>query len=337
MPPLKPLTFTSFENEVKSGNLKPVYFISVSGTHFAKKAVEMLSQKLFGSTASAENVYVKYADETKYNEIIDLCLNVTSLFSTKKLVIVKRAEKLSRTLKYFLNYASSPDPDTVLVLFFDRDYVKESKLDKEHEFYDFTDIPFAYFLNWVKDAFVQRGCRISDEELNFFASSVPFDFDAAAQEIEKVSNYLGDTGTEAIVTKVIIARSGGFEQTYTPPDLMAAIVNRDMKRCMDISHYLLNKAGVNEIYLLSILTNLYSDMLCFKSPGISGVSSNELYRKYGIWGERAEFGRMYGGSLTSVKFASAFEAILETDRKIKTSMIEPRVLMTSLIETLTNL
>src|SRR6266508_487036 len=111
-----PLTFIGFENEVKSGKIQSVYFIAASGAHFVKKATELLKMKLFGEKSSSENVYIRYADETKYNEVIDLCINVTSLFSTRKLVIVKRCEKLSRTLTHFINYASNPDPDTVLVL-----------------------------------------------------------------------------------------------------------------------------------------------------------------------------------------------------------------------------
>lgn len=338
MPPSKTPTYVDFENEVISGNIKPVYFISASGDYFIKKASDLLRDKLFASVKSNENIYRKYADETKYNEIIDLCQNVTSLFSSKKLVIVRRCEKFARNLKHILEYAAKPDPDSIMVLVFDREYLAESRLDKEYTFYDFSDLPVEYIFRLIREEFSIRGFKINEEELNYFAGMRPFDFDVTVNEIEKISNYLAYGGSEErTVPMEIILKSSGFEKTYTPLDLITSILNRDMKRCMDILHYLLYKAGLNEVYLLSLLTGYYTDLLCFKTPGIRSMNPNDLYKKYGMWRARAEFGKTHGAKFRSSQFGVIFENLLETDKKLKTTMIDPKLMITALIENLINI
>lgn len=327
------LTFVDFEKEVLSGKIKPVYFISAEGNYFVKKAMELLKGKIFGTNASDESFFLKYADEIKYNELLDLCRNFTSLFAPKKLIVLKRAERFSRNLKFIFDYAASPDADTTLILVFDNNYVNESKLWKDYNSYDFTELPDDYFLKWLKDEFAVKGCIINERELNFFASSVPSNFDIIIQEIDKISNFVSNS-KDKIITKEIVLKSIGFAQTYTPEDLMVSILNKDAERCTDITQFLLNKSGISEIYLLSIILNYYADLLCFKTKGFMSLNTYEVYNKYKIWRERVEFSKRFNYKLQPGQFKEIFKNLLETDKKLKTSMIDSKILITSLIEDL---
>ena len=330
-------TFLDFEKEVSSNKIKPVYFIAACDNYFVKKGSEMLKKNIFGKDESNDSFFLKYADDSKYDELLDLCKNFASLFSSKKLIVVKRCEKFSRNLKFILEYASAPDPDTILMLVFDRDYVNESKLWTECSFYNFSELPEDYFLSWIKSEFTSRGCAINDRDVNLFIASVPYNFDIIVREIEKISNYVDiEDNKEKIVTREIILRSIGFSQTHTPEDLVISILDKDFKRCTDITHYLLNKSGISEIYLLSIILNYYTDLLCFKTQGVSSMNSFEIYSKYKVWRERAQFARTYSNKLKVSQFKAVFKNLLDTDKKLKTSMIDPKILITSMIEDLIN-
>ncbi|MGH2575721.1 MAG: hypothetical protein ACRDFC_08505, partial [Ignavibacteria bacterium] len=115
-----------------------------------------------------------------------------------------------------------------------------------------------------------------------------------------------------------------------------SILEKDKKRSMDIADYLLNKSQINEIYLLTIISSYFTDLICFKTPGFSGKAPNEYYNKYKIWRDRADFAKKYHHKIKAEELDKVFSNLLETDRKIKTSMIDPKMLVTSLIEELIN-
>ncbi len=322
-------TFPDFEKEISSGKVRNVYFIAASDNYFVSKAGELLRSKVLNG--SKENFFLKYADETSVEEIIDLCNNFSSLFSSQKVIILKRAEKFSRKMETLLAYTKKPDPDTTLLLVFDKDYVTEKKLAQSIDFYDFSEmLPKAYF-EWLKSEFNSRGCTINDEELSLFASSVPQIFDLAINEIEKISNY--DFGNkEKVITRDIILEFTGYEKEYSPEELVHSIIQKNHKRAQEILDYLINKGGVNEIYLLSIITNYYADLLTFKTKGFQRQDSGSIYGKYKLWGERAKFAKNFHSIISEKSLKYALTRILETDQKLKNTMLDSKILLASLIE-----
>ncbi|MGH2574598.1 MAG: DNA polymerase III subunit delta, partial [Ignavibacteria bacterium] len=223
MPARQNLTYLDFRDEVESGKIKTFYFISAYDNYFVSRAAELLKEKLFGSKDNNENYFIRYADDSKYTEVLDLCSNFTSIFSPKKLVVLKKCEKLGRALQQILIYTEKPDEDTVLMLVFDRDYVIERKLNtEEFGFYEFSELPRKYFFQWIAEQFENRDCSIDEPVLELFASSVPYNYDIAVQEIEKISNN-DFGGKEKIISKEIILNFIGFDKMYTPDDLMVSI------------------------------------------------------------------------------------------------------------------
>src|SRR5258706_1913107 len=170
-------SFSDFEKEVNSGKVRNVYYIEASDSYFISKAGELLREKVFGSKDTKENFFLKYADETPVDEVLDLCNNFSSLFSSSKIIILKRCEKYSRKLDTLLDYVKKPDPDTTLLMVFDKDYVSEKKLGKTLDFFDFSELPPREFFNWIKKEFNDRGCVINDAEISYFISTVPQGFD----------------------------------------------------------------------------------------------------------------------------------------------------------------
>ena len=86
-------TFLEFQTEVSSGKLSNVCYIAANDNYFVSKAGDILREKLFGSVDNKDNFFLRYAEDSTLQEINDLCTGFSSLFSTLKLVIVKRCEK----------------------------------------------------------------------------------------------------------------------------------------------------------------------------------------------------------------------------------------------------
>jgi DNA polymerase III delta subunit len=333
------LTYLDFEKQVGSGKIQPVYYIIVSDNYFIKKAGELLREKITGSKDNKDNFFLKYADEISVGEIIDLCNNFSSLFSANKIVIVKQCEKFGKKIDDIIQYAQNPDKDTTLLLAFDKDYVLDKKLDKDFTFYDFAYLPDEQYIEWVKSIFESKGCIIASSELNLFIESVPLIFELVENEISKIANYCEEISVngEKTVTKEIIYRFIGYDTTYSPSELMASILERDSRKSLEILESMIDRGGINEIYLLNLITNYYMDLMSAKTRGFDSASMNEIYGKFRIWGDRIGFVKTYKNRINENDFGIIFDKILKTDQQLKTSMLDSKVLLTSLVEELANI
>lgn len=333
------LTFLDFEKQVKSGKIEPVYYVLVIDNYFLKKAGELLCDKISGSNGNKENFFIKYADESSVDEIIDLCSNFSSLFSNNKIVIVKRCEKFGKKLDALFEYGQNPDKDTTLILAFDKDYAMEKKLDKKISFYDFAFLPDEHYIKWVKSLFDAKGCKIESEEFSLFLNSVPGIFDLVENEVSKLSGFCEEISglDEKKVTKDIIYKFIGYDTSYTPDDLMNSILSKNSRKSLEILENMIDKHGMNVIYLLSLLTGYFTDLMSAKTKGFDTANYNDIYNKYKIWGNRIGFVKNHKNDLKDSDFEIIFDKIIKTDQKLKTSMVDSKVLLTSLVEELADI
>jgi len=325
-------TFLDFEKEVKSNKLRNVYYFLVNDNYFITKASGLLREKLYGSRENKDNFFLKYADETSLEELIDLNNNFPSLFSTQKIIVLKKCEKYSRKLDELFEFVKNPDPDTFILMCFDRDFVKEKKIGKEIEFYDFSQLPDMK--EWIRSEFSAYGKKISDDAIEYLEANMPLSFDYLHMEIEKLSSY--NSGLTDEINKDFLIKFTGYDIEFTPNDLMKSILRNDTGKAVQILDNLLNKTGINEIYLVSIISNYYFDLLSFNLNKLN-TDNYSVFNKYKIWGERVNFTKEYRNILNLKELEKAISLILEVDKKLKTSMLDSKVLLTSLTEELCNL
>jgi len=330
-------TFLDFEKEVRTGKLRNVYFILSADNYFINAASELLREKLFGSKDNRENFFIKYADDISLQELSDLTNNYSSLFASNKIIILKRCEKYSRKLNELLDFLKTPEPDTTLLVCFEKDYVFEKKLDKEKEivFYDFSELPDKDLREWIRNQFKKFGNEITDVAIEYIIETFPGSFDILNSEIKKITSY--DPESKKSIDKEMLIKFTGYETDYTPNDLMRAILRNDSLKAVQILDNLIHKTGLNEIYLVSIISNHYFDLLSFKSGKLNGNNSYSLYGKYKIWGERINFAKEYCNVLKINEINRALMLLLDSDKKLKTSMLNSDILLTSLVEELCSL
>jgi len=328
-------TFLDFRNELSKGKTRNVYFISASDNYFIDKASSILREKLFGDKDNKENYFLRYSDDTSLAELTELSGNFASLFSQVKLIVLKKCEKYSRKIDELLSIASRPDPDSVMMLCFDRDYVLEKKLDKNGEFFDFSELSEKDVYEWIRSEFALYGRKLTDDAMQYLASSMGGNFEILHKEIEKISCYEPDS--QETIDKALVLKFTGFEQEFTPNDLMKSILRNDSVRSVQILDNLINKAGLNEIYLVSIISNYYFDLLSFKSGKFAAGDNYSLYGKYKMWGERMNFAKQYHNLIDIKDLERAIALLIDLDKNMKTSMIDSKVMLTSVVKELSSM
>jgi len=303
--------------------------------YFINSASEILREKLFGSKDNRENFFIRYSDDTTVQELKDLSNNYSSLFASNKLIVLKKCEKYSRKLDELFDFLNNPDPETYLLLCFDKEYVLEKKPVKGIEFYDFTELPVLALKDWIKNQFKSYGKEIHDDAIDFMIDTFPQSFDVLNSEIDKITSY--EPESVQAIDKEILLKFTGYEADYTPNELMRSIIRNDSEKAVRILDNLLHKAGLNGIYLVSIISNYYLDLLSFKSGKFNGNDSYSLFGKHKIWGDRINFTKEYGNILKINDLTKALELLLDADKKLKTSMLNADILLTSVIEELSSL
>jgi len=328
-------TFRDFQNEISSGRVRNAYYISAVDNYFISKAGEILREKLFGSKTNKDNFFLKYADETPLQELQDITGSFASLFASQKVVVVKRCEKYSRKMSDLMEFSKKIDENSFLLFCFDSAYVLEKKLYDNYDFFDFSDMPQRELYDWVRGEFEKSSIRINNDALDLFLTSIPASFDLINTEIEKISNYDFE-GKEAVITKEIILEFTGYDTEYTPDELMRCIVRKERKQAFIVLNNLLNTNSLNEVYLLSLISNYYMDLISFKTTGLDLMDSRLIYQKYKMWGDRVKFAKNYHKLMNINGLHNSIQQIIDTDKKLKTSIMDPKILMTSLVEELIN-
>ena len=328
-------SFQDFRKEVDSGKIRNAYYIAAADNYFISRSAELLREKLFGSADNKDNFFLKYADETSMQEVFDLTTGFASLFSAKKIVVIKRCEKYSRKLSDLMEFSKKIDENSYLLFCFDAGFVYDKKLQESYDFFDYSELPQKELYQWVKSEFENNGITINNDALDLFIISIPSSFDLIKTEVEKISNYDFE-GKEPVITKEIILEFTGYDREYTPDELLGCIVKKDRNRAFLVLNNLLNNKGLNEVYLLSIISNYYMDLISFKSPGLDKMDNRLIYQKYKMWGDRVKFAKNFHNLININSLQKSFSQIIDVDRKLKTSMTDPKILMTSLVEELIN-
>ena len=234
-----------------------------------------------------------------------------------------------------MEFSKKIDENSFLLFCFDQAFVLEKKLYDNYDFFDFSDLSQRELYDWVKEEFEKSGIKINNDALDLFLTSIPASLDLINSEVEKISNYDFE-GRDAVITKEIILEFTGYDTEYTPDELMRCIVRKERKQAFIVLNNLLNTKSLNEVYLLSLISNYYMDLISFKSAGLDSMDSRLIYQKYKMWGDRVKFAKNYHKSMNINGLHASVQQIIETDKKLKTSMMDPKILMTSLVEELIN-
>jgi DNA polymerase III delta subunit len=80
----------------------------------------------------------------------------------------------------------------------------------------------------------------------------------------------------------------------------------------------------------------YLDLISFKTKGFSKNDSYSHYGKYKMWGDRLKFAKSFHNLLDIKELKYSLTKLLEIDQKLKTSMLDSRVLFVSLVSELCN-
>ena len=177
-------------NEIKKGNIKPIYFLFGEEAFFIDKIASYIGEKVLNEEEKGFNQMVLYGKDATIDEIVSHAKRFP-MMAEKQVVIVKEAQHLSRTIENLHGYVENPQPTTVLVFCY-----KYKKLDKRKALYKSIKKNGVVFeskklyenqvSDWLRKTLVSSGFTISHKAAIILVEYLGTDLGRINNELEKL-------------------------------------------------------------------------------------------------------------------------------------------------------
>ena len=101
-------------NDIKSGNIKPIYFLMGEEPYYIDKLSDYIEQNVLTEEEKSFNQTILYGRDVTIEDIISTAKRYP-MMAERQVVIVKEAQDLTKTIDKLESYAENPMPTTVLV------------------------------------------------------------------------------------------------------------------------------------------------------------------------------------------------------------------------------
>ena len=266
------ITLKHVINRINSKEIEPVYSLFGNEAFLQSFFIEYIRSKFLN-----EDKFITYInlDDDKESFLLSE-LSSYSLFSEKKLIVVRRIKKISKSAKSELfEYCNSPNKNYCLILIseiYDFKNSLQKELIKSSVSID-VRVPFeSKIKEWVL-------YYIKTKKYNIDINMIDDLVDKYGDSISHVINEIENLHLFGIENSGYLQKSN---KTYFLWQLQDSIGKKDMHKSLNIAASLLNN-GISLIQVISNLSNLFSQLLYkeeqsgkFKYTGLNKIITRKL-------------------------------------------------------------
>ena len=343
------VTYKAFRSKVLK-SVPPAMLLFLSEKVLIKEIISDLASEFIGEKFSPrENLKTFFSDETSIEEVINECSNL-SFLSDKKIIIYRIVKKtgtrgIQKDAKAgFINYLKNPNPDNLLILL---------NAEKEFTFSNFSEFENTgiqifvvsndtqhELLEWCRDKL--KGYDVDEEALNHLLQFVNPSYDEISTEIDKLKTFCMDS--EKITIKDVNL-CVGMTKDFTENNLFEAILNRDFEKAIEIYDNMSAKQTDSskevELRFVAFMNNLFINIHKLQDPILKNMTEGfDLYRALKLFNNGAKMYNLYKNYMSGVnelKIQKAFDYIYQTDKTLKFTEKDKKLVINNLIHNLINL
>ncbi|MDT0649070.1 DNA polymerase III subunit delta [Autumnicola edwardsiae] len=269
-------------NSIKSGNIKPVYFLMGEEPYYIDKIADFIADNVLQEEERGFNQIVMYGRDTTVDEIVSNAKRYP-MMAERQVVIVKEAQDLSRTIEQFTAYAESPQPTTTLVMCY-----KYKKIDKRKKLYKAVAKSGVIFeskrlyenkvAEWIQITLKTRNYSISPKGAQMLVEFLGNDLGKIENELQKLQLIVPE-GTQ--ITPELIEENIGISKDFNNFELRKAVGMKDTLKAHRIINYFAQNPKDNPLVVtISLLFSYFSQLLQYH--GLSDKSKGNVARQLKI-------------------------------------------------------
>ncbi len=315
----------NFINPLSKDEYLPVYVFYGDQYLLMDKAIQKLKEALVSNSLEL-NFSLYYGDSASASEVVNNA-KTYPMFSSKRLVVIKNAEKLSsKELKLVERYILQPSPFTCLVLIFLEPKKPNLEINQHVGLVNFT-LDIKDIIQNIKNMASNHAYTLTNEAANTLISLVGEDLQDLESEINKLILFLDDKKRIDSQDVERLTERIRFEDIYK---LLNSIANRDKKNAVKVLMDLETKYEEPLAILNSIIRRF---RLIWRAKELmERTVSRELMLKE----LKVSTGALYyiqeqAKNLQYADIKNILQILFEGDRAIKTSQIPDNQILTKLV------
>lgn len=269
-------------NDIKAGNIKPIYFLMGDEPYYIDKLTEYLEDNLLTEDEKGFNQMVLYGRDTTVDEIVSNAKRYP-MMAERQVVIVKEAQDLSRTIDNLESYVNNPQPTTVLVFAYKYGKVDKRKkwiktIAKNHLLFESEKLKDFKVADWIKRVLQGRGFSIEPKAALMLQEFLGNDLSRIANELSKLEIILPKGST---ITPDHVEKNIGISKEFNVFELRKAIGEKNHYKAFQILNYFdQNPKSVPKVLLIGQLYSYFSNLL--KYHGLKDKSQNNVASALGV-------------------------------------------------------
>lgn len=223
-------------NDIKAGNIKPIYFLMGEESYYIDKLSEYIEQNVLSEEEKGFNQTVLYGRDVSIDDIISTAKRYP-MMADRQVVIVKEAQELSRTIDKLESYAANPMATTVLVVCYkyktlDKRKKVTKELAKNGLVYESKKLYENQVGDWIKRVLAGKKYTIEPKANAMLVEFLGTNLSKINNELEKLQIILPQ-GT--MITPSHIEENIGFSKDFNVFELRKAIGERNQLKAYKIA------------------------------------------------------------------------------------------------------
>jgi DNA polymerase-3 subunit delta len=223
-------------NDIKGGNIKPIYFLMGEEPYYIDKLSEYIEQNILSEEEKGFNQTVLYGRDVSIEDVVSTAKRYP-MMAERQVVIVKEAQDLSRTIDKIESYVEHPMPTTVLVFCYKYKTLDKRKkvtklLAKNGVVYESKKLYENQVGDWIKRVLSGKKYSIEPKASAMLVEFLGTDLSKINNELEKLQIILPAGST---ISAKDIEENIGFSKDYNVFELRKAIGERDQLKAYKIA------------------------------------------------------------------------------------------------------
>lgn len=252
-------------NDIKAGNIKPIYFLMGEEPYYIDKLCEYIEKNILQEHERDFNQTTLYGRDVTIDDIVATAKRFP-MMADKQVVIVKEAQDLSRTIDNLETYALNPQPTTVLVICYKYKVLNRTKkatkaIIKAGVLFESKKMFENQLGTWITRVLQSKKLSIEPKASAMLIEFLGNDLSKIANEISKLEIILPPN---SIITPLHIEQNIGFSKDFNNFEFIAAIGSKNELRAYKIAQYFGQNTKDNPIVVTtSLVYGFFNKLLLY--------------------------------------------------------------------------
>jgi DNA polymerase III subunit delta len=235
-------------NDIKAGNIQPIYFLMGEETYYIDKLSDYIEQNILTEDERGFNQTVLYGRDVTIEDIVSTAKRYP-MMAERQVVIVKEAQDLARTIDKFESYAENPMLSTVLVFCYKYKTLDKRKkvtkiLAKNGVVYESKKLYENQIGDWIKRVLSGKNYSIEPKANAMLVEFLGNDLSKINNELEKLQIILPKGST---ITPKHIEENIGFSKDFNNFELLNALGSKNQLKAYQIAQYFSDNPKANPL------------------------------------------------------------------------------------------